>query len=125
MIVPDTSVWIEFLKQEREVTSRFLQLMKTRQIAVIEPVFAELLYGIRRPEDKELVLSYWQTLPRLEFPGGSMLDAARFANENNYHNSGVGLMDAAILKPVLDQSYKVWTLDKRILGILDPSNRFD
>lgn len=125
MIVPDTSIWIEFLKQNMEVTARFLPLLETRQIATIEPIFAELLYGIRRPRDKELVLSYWQILPRMDFQSGSMLKAAQFANDNNYHNSGVGLMDAAILRPVLDKGFKIWTLDKRILSVLDSSSRFD
>jgi len=125
MVVPDTSIWIEFLKQNLKITTRFVPLLEARDIAVIEPVFSELLYGIRKAKDKELVLSYWNILPKLEFESGSMLLAAQFANKNNYHNLGIGLMDALILRPIITKGYKIWTLDKRILKILDKSTRFN
>jgi len=124
MVVPDTSIWIEFLKQNADITHRFLSLLETRQVAVIEPVFSELVYGVRKSRDKELVLAYWQLLPKLRFDSGSMLEAARFANDHKYFARGVGLMDAVILLPVLNQGYQLWTLDKRILRILDTQNRF-
>lgn len=125
MIVPDTSIWIEFLKQNDPVTSRFLDLLKTGKIAVIEPIFAELLYGIRKSKDKELVLSYWQILPKLDFESGAMLSASQFANKNNFHNLGIGLMDAAIMEPVIRGGHQLWTLDKRVLTVLDIVHRFD
>lgn len=125
MIVPDTSIWIEFLKQNQPVTSRFITLLKAKKIAVIEPIFAELLYGIRKPKDKELILSYWQVLPKMNFESGSMLTASQFANEQNFHNLGVGLMDAAIMQPVISSGYQLWTLDKKVMRLLDAKNRFD
>lgn len=125
MIVPDTSIWIEFLRQNEPLTSRFLTLLKAGEIAVIEPIFAELLYGIRKPKDKELVLSYWQILPKLDFESGSMLKASQFANNHNFHNLGIGLMDAAIMEPVIKGGYQLWTLDKRVLTVLDAVHRFD
>lgn len=125
MIVPDTSIWIEFLKQNQPISSRFLALLKARKIAVIEPIFAELLYGIRKPKDKELVISFWQVLPKLDFEKDSLINASAFANENNFHNLGVGLMDAAIIQPVIKNGYQLWTLDKKILSVLDPNNQFE
>lgn len=125
MVVPDTSVWIEFLRQNTGLKELFLSLLESRQIVAHEPIFAELLYGVRKPKDKELVLSYWHILPKLEFRGGSLLEAAQFANDQNYHNLGVGLMDVAILLPVLRHGYQLWTLDKRILGVLNAATRFE
>ncbi len=125
MTVPDTSVWIEFLKQNEPVTTRFLNLLKAGKIAVIEPIFAEILYAIRKPKDKELVLSYLQILPKLDFEAGSMLRASQFANDQNFHNLGVGLMDAAIMQPVISRGYQLWTLDKKVLGVLDAKNQFE
>ena len=125
MVVPDTSIWIEFLKQNEEVGKKFVPLLETGRIAVIEPVFAELLYGIRKQKDKQLVLSYWQILPKVDFQSGSMLKASQFANARNYHNLGVGLMDSSIIVPIIENKFKVWTLDKRILRVLDSSHRFE
>lgn len=125
MIIPDTSIWIEFLKQHESVTSKFTSLLKNRQIAVIEPIFAELLYGIRRPRDKGLVLSYWEVLPKLEFESGAMLKASQFANDQNFHKLEIGLMDAAIMHPAISHGHQLWTLDKKVLGVLEASNRYE
>ena len=69
--------------------------------------------------DKEMILSYWRILPRVEFGKNSMLKAAEFANENNFLQSGIGLMDAIIIKSVIDGNHTLWTLDKKIHNIID------
>ncbi len=115
MIVPDTSIWIEFLKQNPSITAHFIELLMGKKIAIIEPIFGELLYGARKSSDKKLILNYWNLLPRLPFMEGSVILSATFANNQNYHNRGIGLMDACIIKPLLDKGYKFWTLDKRII----------
>jgi len=48
-------------------------LLEAQVVAAIEPVFAELLYGVRDRKEKEIVLSYWQVLPKIEFESGSMM----------------------------------------------------
>lgn len=119
MIVPDTSIWIEFLKQNPTIVPHFSALLKQKQIATIEPIFAELLFGVRKPADKKLMLNYWKLLPQLTFTKGSMILSASYANEQNYHNRGIGLMDACIIKPLVESGYRFWTLDKRILENLE------
>ncbi|MDA0194281.1 MAG: hypothetical protein O2887_04135 [Bacteroidetes bacterium] len=56
----------------------YCDLLEAKQVVAIEPVFAELLYGVRTPGDKERVLSYW--------------NVSQFAYKHNYHNLGIGLM---------------------------------
>jgi len=125
MIVPDTSIWIEFFKQNPSITPHFTSLLEQKQIVTFEPIFAELLFGVRKPADKKLILDYWKLLPQLSFHEGAMIASANFANELNYHNRGIGLMDACILKPVLDKGYKFWTLDKRIIQNLENMHLYD
>ncbi len=120
MILIDTSVWIEFFKQKEPFNKDIRSLMEAHVVAAIEPVFAELLYGVRNRKEKEIVLSYWQTLPRIEFRSQSMTEAAQYANSNQYLQSGIGLMDAIIIKSVSDGSHLLWTLDKRMLKGIDP-----
>ncbi len=119
MIFIDTSVWIEFFRQINMYTEIIEDLLKQRQVISIEPVFSELLFGVRQNKDKEMILSYWRILPRVEFGKNSMLKAAEFADDNNFLQSGIGLMDAIIIKSVIDGNHTLWTLDKKIHNNID------
>ena len=116
MILVDTSVWIEFLKQNPAFVEALKPLLAAQRVVAIEPVFAELLYGARDRTEKAIILSYWDILPVMEFGEGSLMDAADFASSNDYLNKGIGLMDTIILRSVINGQYKLWTLDKRILS---------
>ena len=114
MILIDTSVWIEFFRQNGGYTERIKSLLEAREIITVEPVFAELMYGVRQRHDKEMILSYWQILPKITFGMNSLLAASEYANHNNYHQSGIGLMDAIIIKSAIDGDHSIWTLDMKI-----------
>jgi len=93
--------------------------MEAREIIIIEPVFAELLYGCRSEKDKNKILAYWKVLPRLDFSQGSVIEAAEYANKNSFHNLGIGLIDTILIKATVENKCLVWTLDKKILNNLD------
>jgi predicted nucleic acid-binding protein len=114
MILIDTSVWIEFFRQNSWYTVRIASLLEAREIITIEPVFAELLYGVRQRQDKEMVLSYWQLLPKITFGMNSMLGASEYAKNKNFHSLGIGLFDAIIIKSAMDGNHTIWTPDMKI-----------
>ncbi len=115
MILIDTSVWIEFFKQRVPFKVTVQYLLKSQKAMSIEPVFAELFYGVRNQKEKDIIQSYWQILPRIKFGQDSMIKAAEFANSSNFLQSGIGLMDAIIIQNVMEGNHLLWTLDKRIL----------
>lgn len=114
MILVDTSVWIEFFKQRNRYVQEMEPLLSAKLVITIEPIFSELLYGIRQKEDKEMIMSFWNILPRIDFGANSMLEASRFASENHFYRLGIGLMDAIIIKSAIDGKHAIWTLDRRI-----------
>jgi len=114
MILIDTSVWIEFFKQDSHFVEEVTPLLINKMVITIEPVFSELIYGVRNIKDKKKILSYWDILPKIEFGRNTMLKTAEFANENNYHNLGIGLMDAILIKSAIEGNHSIWTLDNRI-----------
>jgi predicted nucleic acid-binding protein len=114
MILIDTSVWIEFFIQNIEYIAKIEDLLKRKQVVSIEPVFAELLFGVRHKKDKDMILSYWRILPKIEFGPTSMLKAAEYASDHSFYLSGIGMMDAIIIKSVVDGNHTLWTLDKKI-----------
>jgi len=119
MIIADTSVWIEFFKQNQDFNAEMTTLMKEKRLINIEPVFAELLYGSRNNNERTMILSYWRVLPKIIFSEGSFIESADFAKRNNYLNSGIGLIDAILAKATIENNYQIWTLDKKILNNLD------
>ncbi len=120
MILIDTSVWIEFFKQKQPFKATVQTLLKSQMALSIEPVFAELLYGVRMQKEKDIIQSYWQILPRAEFGQDSMIKAANYASSQRFLQSGIGLMDAIIIQSVIEGKHMLWTLDKRILTGIDP-----
>ena len=124
MILIDTSVWIEFFKQHTEYVQKLGPLLASRLIVTIEPVFSELLYGVRNKKESNIIRNFWQVLPRIGFDSGSMLEAAEYANSENYHLHGIGLMDAILMKAVMDGDHLLWTLDTRIIRNIDPKHLY-
>ena len=119
MILVDSTIWIEFLRSNPDYAKEMEGLMEAREVITIEPLFAELLYGCRSEKDRSKILSYWKVLPRLDFSHGSIIEAAEFANTNNFHNLGIGLIDSVLIKATLENKCLIWTLDKKILTNTD------
>jgi predicted nucleic acid-binding protein len=119
MVLLDTSIWIEFLKVNPDYADDVELLLESKQVITIEPIFAELLFGARSNKEKDIILSYWKILPRIKFTEGSFIESADFANKQNYHNVGIGLIDSILSKATVDNKFHIWTLDKKILNNLD------
>jgi predicted nucleic acid-binding protein len=47
MIILDTSIWIEFLKNNSDYYSKVKDLLENRKVLAIECVFGELLQGAK------------------------------------------------------------------------------
>ena len=45
------------------------------QVATLEPVFAELVYGSKSVKEKNVLMAYWNVLPIYRLPDGYLLDA--------------------------------------------------
>jgi len=119
MILVDTSVWIEFLKQNKDFTNEMVELLESKSIISIEPIFAELLYGSRNNSERTIILAYWKVLPKIKFNEGSFIESADFANKNNFLNVGIGIIDATLIKAANENKYLIWTLDKKIINNMD------
>ena len=119
MIIVDTSIWIEFFRQNPDYVSEMTSLLENKRVITIEPIFAELIYGAKNTKEKNMLMAYWKVLPRIRFNEGFLLGSAEFANANNFQNSGIGLIDAVISKATIQSQSLLWTLDKRILNTLE------
>jgi predicted nucleic acid-binding protein len=114
MILVDTSVWVEFFRQQTLVADHVRVLLTKKAIVTMEPIFSELLYGVSNMKEYEVVQSYWQMLPKIEFKEGSLIEAASLARQRNYHLMGIGVLDAAIIMATEEGEHRLWTLNDRI-----------
>ena len=87
-------------------------------ILALECIFGELLQGVKTTEEKKIIVSYWNNLPKYN-PYELFIKAGSYSSENKLVSKGVGLIDAAILICGIETKSKIWTFDKKLLGVLD------
>ncbi len=117
MIILDTSIWIEFLKGNPEYNSKIKQMLESNKILAVDCIFAELLQGVRNNREKNIILSYWNYLPKVN-GNGLFIEAGLFSNNNKLSDKGVGLIDTLIYMYTLKSNSILWTLDKKLIKII-------
>lgn len=118
MILVDTSVWIEFFRGKEPFFRELKELIENSQVVVHEVVFGELLQGCKNMDEVKFILKYWENLNSLT-SNGSFLAAGQLSFRNQHIKKGIGLIDSVLLQAIQDQDLKLWTLDKKILQVVN------
>lgn len=118
-IIADTSVWIEFLKKNQDFFVLMQELLESNSLIGVECVFAELLQGVKSKREKDIVLSYWDYIPKIN-ETGIWLEAGSYSNDNKFFEKGIGLIDSVLITLSVKYFLKIWTLDKKIRQVLKP-----
>ena len=118
MIIADTSTWIEFLKNSEPICSFLEEKLNNREILGIECVFGELLQGCADDYEIKIVKEYWENLPKTD-ETNVWIEAGEYSGRNDLISKGVGLIDSVILVLAKRTKSKIWTLDKKLLKLLD------
>ncbi len=117
-IIADTSIWIEFLKNNPKFFPKMQTLLEKNHIIAIECIFGELLQGTRSKREREIILSYWDYLPKIN-ETGLWVKAGIYSNKNQLISKGIGLIDGAIIVSAMNNNLLIWTLDKKINNTID------
>ncbi|TGK41171.1 PIN domain-containing protein [Leptospira andrefontaineae] len=118
MILVDTSVWIEFFRGNEPYFGELKELIESSEVIVHEVVFGELLQGCKNKTEVSFILEYWENLNTLT-SDGSFLSAGKLSFESKRIDKGIGLIDSVLINEVRSKKLRLWTLDKRILKVLD------
>ncbi|TGK10408.1 PIN domain-containing protein [Leptospira selangorensis] len=118
MILVDTSVWIEFFRGNEPYFSELKELIESSEVIVHEVVFGELLQGCKNKTEVSFILEYWENLNTLT-SDGSFLLAGKLSFESKHIDKGIGLIDSVLINEVRSKKLRLWTLDKKILKVLD------
>ena len=117
MIILDTSVWIEHLRNNQKYFPIICRLLENRDVLAVECVFGELLQGVKNKKEKEIIIKFWEHLPKEKYEN-IIIEAGIYSTENKLLDHGVGLMDSIIIMHVIKSNSKIWTLDKKLLRVL-------
>jgi len=117
MIILDTSVWIEHLRNNQNFFPKVSKLLESWEIMAVECVFGELLQGVKNNSEKEIILGFWKYLHK-EYYEDSIIEAGIYSSKNKLLENGVGLIDAIILTHAMKSDSKIWTLDTKFLKII-------
>lgn len=118
MILADTSIWIEFLKGNPAFKTLFAEKLEQLEIVAAECVFGELLQGARDKRETSIILDYFRNLPHKN-EAGLWLAAGELSAREKFFSRGVGLIDAFLVAFAKKHRTPVWTLDKKLLSVLD------
>lgn len=118
MVILDTSVWIEFLKARDPYYEPVKELIEKREVIALEVIFSELAQGCKNDRELKIIGEYWKNLTKYS-EENLLFNAANLSYSKKFIDKGVGLIDSVIVYTALKNGYKVWTLDKKILSIIE------
>ena len=122
-VLIDTSVWIEFFKANPIYLQTGLDLIDGADIFSLELIFAELMQGAKGQREVAMIQEFFAQMKILDSPG-LIFQAGIFSREQRLLSRGIGLIDSVIIFTAIQFDLKIWTLDKKILGFLEPNNIF-
>ena len=110
MILVDTSVWVDHLRQGN---TRLRSLLADARVAGHPFVTGEVAMGhLRRPAE---ILTLLRNLPQAE--QAEHEEVLRFVADHELAGSGLGWIDAHLLcSAALDRS-RLWSLDRRLAAV--------
>lgn len=107
MVLVDTSVWIDFLKNNN---SKMQNLLSNSEVAIHPLIICELCCG--NLKDRRNLISLLHDLPRsLE---ASHEEVLHFIENNTVSGKGIGAVDIHLTCSAIISNHKFWTRDKRL-----------
>jgi len=121
MVISDTSIWIEFLKNNEPFFKQMKELLEDREILGIECIFGELFQGVKNKREKEIIASYWNNIPKIN-EHGLWIEAGKYSYKHKFIDKGIGLIDTLIIITAIKTNSLIWTLDIKLQKILGAMN---
>jgi PIN domain. len=122
-VLVDTSVWIEFFKKNENYFFALQGLLENRSVLALECIFGELLQGAKNKRESEVIISYWDNLPKITIDN-LLIESGKYSSEHKLVSRGIGLIDCAIIISAKQFEAKIWSFDKKLLSILKSEDIF-
>jgi predicted nucleic acid-binding protein len=123
MIILDTSVWIEFFKNNPVINPPVKSFLENQKILALECIFAELLQGAKNKREIDIISLYWDNLPHYS-KQHHWIEAGIYSSRNKLHSKGIGLIDCVIIISARNANARIWSLDKKLNSVLKKEELF-
>jgi predicted nucleic acid-binding protein len=123
MVIPDTSVWIEFFKAHDPFFDEVSVLLGRNEIIGLSFIFGELLQGAKNNHERTILCEFWDALPKMN-EENVFIRAGLESGNKKWMDKGIGLIDSAILVAARTAGARIWTLDKKFASILSDAELF-
>ncbi len=107
MVIVDTSIWIEHL---REGNRRLERLLLNAEVMCHPFIIGELACG--NMKNRNVFLSLVKTLPQV--PAVTLDELIYFIEQNKLTGTGIGFVDAHLLASAQLSGTLLWTSDKQL-----------
>lgn len=118
MVILDTNIWIEFFKARDPYYKVVKELIEKREVVALEVVFSELAQGCKNEREIKVIGEYWKNLTKYS-EDNLLFNAANLSYSKKLISKGIGLIDSTIIYSTYKLECKLWTLDKKILSVID------
>ncbi len=116
MILADTSIWIDYLRQEEPLLT---EKLSCGQVLMHGMVLGELAMG--NFKNRQLLLKRWSALPFIQ--SASNEQVLDFLETHQLMGKGIGWVDLHLVTAVsLASNVQLWTRDKRLKLIAQTLN---
>ena len=123
MVIIDTSIWIEFFRNNEPYFSNVSNLLEKNEALAVSLVFGELLQGTKNKRERTIITEFWNSLPKIT-NNDLIIKAGIESSINHWIDKGVGLIDSVLLIASRESSSFLWTLDKKLLKILRKEEKY-
>lgn len=124
MILPDTSVWIEFFSGRSPYLPILRQHLEAGNVCTTDFIFGELLQGARDAKEAAIIGRYFAALPRANQSSDLWFTAGELSRDLKAYSRGVGLIDVALIVAARSVRARIWTEDKKLMALLKKEEVF-
>ncbi|MFZ5628051.1 MAG: PIN domain-containing protein [Spirochaetota bacterium] len=123
MILPDTSVWIEFFRGRNPCLPVMRYHLELGNVLAFDLVFGELLQGARDKREVRVLNDYYLALPQVH-SADLLLAAGNLSYNEKAYSRGIGLIDLALICAARESRAKIWSRDRKLLSLLKKEEIF-
>jgi len=118
-VIVDTSVLISFFKGTDKYVKEVTKLLQTNRLFITGIVIAELLQGIKNPEEEKRVSFLIDAIGTIELTTDIWIKAGHVSSSLRRRGISLPLTDVAIAALAIENNLSVFTIDKHYKKIPD------
>ncbi len=118
-IIVDTSIWIEYLKNNHEITPGLDKSLLAGNIYMVGPVVSELLQGTKTDNDYQALSSTIDGVPFINAEFADWQLAGKLSFEMRKKGVTIAITDCLISAIAINNRAAVYTLDQDFKSIPD------